>query len=331
MKRRIFLLGAAAAPAKAQYRPRRKYRAVIIGDTGHGNYGHGWEMSWAAIPEVEVAAVSDPDAAAGAKTQQRCGAKKLYRDYREMIAREKPDIVTICPRWCDQRVAMFEAATSAGAHVLCEKPLAQSLPEADLIIAMLEAKGLRCAVGHTARVMGVTVRVREMLQAGEFGSLQELRGRGKEDRRAGGEDMIVLGTHVFDLMRYYAGDPQWVFAHVTKGAAELRPEMMERASEPVGPVGGDQVAAMFVFPGGVHGYFASKPSAVQSGRRFGLTLAGSKAYAFVPSTMFPAANRSCCRATLGFRRRVRRGRASPTPATRSRRRAKPPIISRRSI
>ena len=289
IKRRALLLAAAAAPpARPQFTPQRSYRAVIIGHTGRGNYGHGWEMSWAQLPQVQVAAVADPDEAGGRKTQERCGAQKYYRDYREMITREKPDIVTIGPRWCDQRFDMIKTAADAGAHILVEKPLAQSLEEADRIVGTIEARGLKCAVGHSARALSVTSRVREMLAAGKFGALQEMRGRGKEDRRAGGEDMIVLGTHVFDLMRYYAGDPQWVSAHVTQGAVELRREMMRPASEPVGRVGGDQVAAMFLFLNGVHGYFASKPSETVSGRRFGLTLAGSKALGFVPLNAVPS-------------------------------------------
>ncbi len=289
IKRRIFLMAAAAAQAaRPQFTPKRKYRAVVIGHTGRGNYGHGWEMSWAQLPQVQVAAVADPDEAVGRKTQVRCGAQKYYRDYREMITREKPDIVTIGPRWCDQRFDMIKAATDAGAHILVEKPLAQSLEEADRMVAIIDAKGLQCAVGHPARALSVTSRVREMLVEGKFGTLQEMRGRGKEDRRAGGEDMIVLGTHVFDLMRYYAGDPQWVSAHVTQGAAELGHEMMRPASEPVGRVGGDQIAAMFLFPNGVHGYFGSKPSEMMSGRRFGLTLAGSKALGFVPLNAVPS-------------------------------------------
>ena len=47
-----------------------------------------------------------------------------------------------------------------------------------------------------------------MLREGRLGQLLEIRARGKEDTRAGGEDLIVLGTHCFDLMRYFAGDPE---------------------------------------------------------------------------------------------------------------------------
>lgn len=287
MKRRIFLMSGAAAAA-ATYAPKNKYKAVIIGDTGHGNYGHGWEMTWAQIPAVTVAAVADPDPEGGAKAQARSGAAKFYQDYREMIAREKPDIVTIAPRWCDKRLDMVKAATDAGAHLVIEKPLAATLAEARQVVAMIERKRVKAAVGHTARAMSVSSEVRRLLEAGEFGDVLEIRGRGKEDRRAGGEDMIVLGTHVFDLMRYYAGNPKWVFAHVTERGRELDRSMMRQASEPVGQVGGTSIAAMFLFENGIHGYFGSKASSVTTGRRFGVTIAGSKGWTFVPLNNVPS-------------------------------------------
>jgi predicted dehydrogenase len=205
-----------------------------------------------------------------------------------MILKEKPDIVTICPRWCDKRLEMVTAAAEAGAHMIIEKPLAASLDEARRVAAIIGARRVKAAVGHTARAMSVTAAVRRMLEAGELGDLMEIRGRGKEDKRAGGEDLIVLGTHVFDLMRYYAGNPKWVFAHVTERGRELDRSMMRPASEPVGRVGGTDIAAMFLFEGGVHGYFASKVSDVTTGRRFGLTLAGSKGWTHVPLSNVPS-------------------------------------------
>jgi len=281
-------MGTATAAARRAVAQQRKYKAVIIGDTGHGNYGHGWDIAWRELPQVEVAAVSDPNDAGREKAKDVCRAARSYRDYREMIAKEKPDIVTIGPRWCDQRMDMFRAATAAGAHVLVEKPLARSLADADEIIRMVEAKNLKVQVGHPARLMAVTWMVREMIERGEIGTILEVRGRGKEDRRAGGEDLIVLGTHVFDLMRYYAGDPKWVFAHVTDEGRELAPGMMKEASEPVGKVGGNSIAAMFLFDKGVHGYFGSTRSDVATGRRFGVTVAGSKGWIFVPLSDVPS-------------------------------------------
>ena len=50
--------------------------------------------------------------------------------------------------------------------------------------------------------------------SGAIGQLMELRGRGKEDRRGGGEDLWVLGTHVMDLIRTFGGQPGWCYASV---------------------------------------------------------------------------------------------------------------------
>jgi predicted dehydrogenase len=288
MQRRSFLPLSMAGLAQAQFTPARRYRAVIIGHTGRGNYGHEWDTAWKRIPAVEVTAVADPDDAGRAKAQQRSGAPRAYRDYREMLDREKPDVVTIAPRMLEERVPMVTAAAEAGAHILMEKPFARTLAEADAMVAAVEKRGVKAALGHTARVMGVTVRAAEALARGDIGQLLEIRGRGKEDRRAGGEDLIVLGTHVFDLMRYFAGDPAWIFSHVTEKGRELTPPMMRRATEDVGLVGGDNIAAMFLFPNGVHGYFASRANDFHEGRRFGVTLYGSRGFLYVPLNDVPS-------------------------------------------
>jgi predicted dehydrogenase len=283
MTRRQFIPGMLAAAA------RKKYRVAIIGDTGHGNFGHDWDEAWNGFSDVEVVAVADPDEAGRAKAAAHSRARKGYTDYREMLAREKPDIVAICPRWPDQRVAMVTAAADAGAHILMEKPFARSLDDADRMIAIAERRGIKIQVGHTARVMSVTAKVRSMLREGRFGQLMEMRARGKEDRRAGGEDLMVLGTHTFDLMRYFAGDPAWVFASVTEKSKDATREMARKATEPIGRIAGDDIAAMFRFQNGVAGYFGSHASDVQDGRRFGVTLYGSKGMVFVPLADVPSA------------------------------------------
>ena len=283
MTRRAFIPAMAAAMA------RRSYRVAIVGHTGHGNYGHDWDLAWNGFGNVEVVAVADPDEAGRNKAMGRSRARKGYADYREMLAREKPDIVTIGPRWLDERVPMVTAAAEAGAHILMEKPFARTLEEADQMVAVLERHRRKAQVGHTARPMAVTQAVRTMLRNGELGTLMEMRARGKEDRRAGGEDMMVLGTHTFDLLRYYAGDPEWVFASISDEARPVTHEMRRTPSEPIGTVAGDDIAAMFRFHGGVMGYFGSKRSDVADGRRFGVTLYGSKGVVFVPLSDVPSA------------------------------------------
>jgi len=287
MTRRSLIAAPFAAAARAAYVPKRKYRVALIGHTGHGNFGHDWDIAWQGIPNVEVAAVADPDLAGRAKAKERSGAAKSYAAYREMLAMERPDIVTICPRSLEERAAMLGAAAEVRAHVLMEKPFAASVEEARRMQAAARQAGIKVHLGHVARVMGVTRAAREALERGDIGQLMEIRARGKEDRRAGGEDMMVLGTHCFDLMRYFGGDPAWVFAHITDAGRELTRPMMRAATEPIGLIGGNDVAAMFYFKSGVHGYFGSKTNDMPRGARFGVTLYGSKGLIYLPQTSIP--------------------------------------------
>ncbi len=288
LNRRLFAQTAAAALLRAQAGRGRHYRAAIIGHTGRGNYGHEWDRAFRSLASVEVVAVADPDDKGRLAAKARSQAARDYRDYREMLAKEKPDLVAICPRWPDQRVEMVTAAAEAGAHILIEKPLAKSVEDAGRIVALAEKHKIKIQVGHTARPHPITLQVRAMLRDGAIGELIEIRSRGKEDRRAGGEDLMVLGTHCFDLLRFFAGDPEWVFAHVTTGGREVRRGDAREGTEPVGLVAGDRIAAMFSFARGVAGYFGSAASDVRSGTRFGVTLCGSKGLIFLPLSNVPS-------------------------------------------
>src|SRR5579871_5455636 len=77
----------------------RKYRVGIIGATGRGDYGHGLDRAFADAERFEVVAVADADAAGRQAAGKRLSVNRLYGDYREMLAREKPGIVSIGPRW----------------------------------------------------------------------------------------------------------------------------------------------------------------------------------------------------------------------------------------
>lgn len=281
MNRRSFVQTGTASLLYSQSAHAKTYRVALIGDTGHGNYGHDWDIAWKSIPAVQVVAVADPDEAGRRKAMSRCGATQGYADYREMLAKEKPDIVTICMRWPEHRLPMLKAAAEIKAHVLMEKPFARTLEEADAMVAAAERAGIKVQVGHPYRVMPDTARVHQLLRAGDLGQLMEIRARGKEDRRAGGEDLMVLGTHYLDLMRHFAGDPAWVFADVREKGKPARVGRI--ASEPVGLVAGDDVTAMFGFGTGTHGYLASKTSDVLTGKRFGFHVYGSKGVAYMPS------------------------------------------------
>ena len=116
---------------------------------------------------------------------------------------------------------MFRAAIDAGSHIIVEKPFAGNVPDADLMARMAAAANRKVQVGHQAQVSESLARIRKLVADGVLGELMELRIRGKEDRRAGGEDLTVLGTHSITLMRTFAGNPTEVYARVTRDGRDV--------------------------------------------------------------------------------------------------------------
>lgn len=285
MRRRSLLLAACAAGLNLRAEARR-YRAAVIGHTRRGNYGHGLDVVWKAVG-LEVAAVADPDEAGRAKAMERSGAKRGYSDYRRMLDKERPDLVSIGPRWMDERVAMVTAAAESGAHIYLEKPFAPDLEGADRMVEVVRRNKVKLQLAHQMRCSPFVRSVQEFVGRGDIGTIHELRGRGKEDHRAGGEDLTVLGSHICDVFRIFLGDPRWVAAHVTQDGAELDRRHVTRPTESVGPVAGNQIAAMFAFENGLHAYFASRAADTTHPLRFATQIIGTKGVVFLPNAIYP--------------------------------------------
>ncbi len=253
------------------------YRVAAIGRTGGGNFGHSLHCAFQGIDGIEVVAVADPDDVGRARAQAEAGASRSYADYREMLAREPLDIVAVCPRWLDQRLDMVLACIDAGCHVYCEKPFAISLEDGDRMVAAAERAGLRIGVAHFhGAYMPGAAGLRQLIDGGEIGQLLELRAHGKHDHRGGGEDMMDLGTHLFNLMTYLAGDVAWMSAHVTVAGRELAATDIHEATEPLGPVAGDRIDSYFAFTSGVAGFFDSRRDSVGVNERYGMEIVGSE-------------------------------------------------------
>jgi predicted dehydrogenase len=255
----------------------KQYRVGVIGRTGRGNYGHDLDTVWLDLPDVEIVAVADESEEGRARAVERLRAPASYADYREMLRGEQPDLVSVAPRWLDCHRDMALACASAGVRgVLMEKPLARTLEEADEIVAACERTGMKMAVCHQTRYSPRLAVVRDLIAVGRIGDLLELRARGKEDARGGGEDLMVLGTHLMDLMRCLAGDPQWCFARVTREGEPVTRAQVRDGAEGIGPLAGDAITALYGFSAGVTGYFASHRARYGAGERFGLHVLGSK-------------------------------------------------------
>ena len=287
--RREFLASAAAIPFVHVRGQEKSYRACVIGHTGRGNYGHDLDLSFRRLSRVTLTAVADPDEKGRAEAVRRTGAARGYADWREMIRTEKPDIVAICPRYVEHRLEMVTAAAEAGAHTFVEKPIALSLEEADAMLAVADRHRTKMVVSHSIRLHPTVLHAKKLVDDGLIGDLLEVRTRGKEDHRAGGEDLMVHGPHVFGLMRLFAGDALWCSGRITAEGREITAEDRRAATEPVGFVAGDAVRAEYAFPGGRQGFHASLKAAPPVSERFQVALHGSKGVIVIHISFDPAA------------------------------------------
>lgn len=267
----------------------KTYRVAVIGRTGKGDYGHGLDVVWKALDNVEVVAVADEDEKGRAAAAGRLGARAAYADYRQMLEKERPQVVSVAPRWLDAHRDMVIACAQAGASVFLEKPMCRSLAEADEIVTACETHHVKLAIAHQTRYSPRLRVVRELIAEGRLGDLVELRGRGKEDGRGGGEDLMVLGTHVFDLMRFLAGDARWCHARVSQGGRPATRADVREGGEGMGATTGDNIHATYGFDRGTVGTFGTHRARLGAGTRFGLEVCGTKGVIQLTTGSLPAA------------------------------------------
>jgi predicted dehydrogenase len=254
-----------------------RIRVGIIGRTGKGDYGHGVDVAFTKVPNVDIVALADEHPEGRATAQKRTNPKKVYADFREMLAKEKLDVVGICPRWIDQHHDMIVAAAQAGCHIYMEKPFCRTLAECDSAIKELEKRNLKLGIAHISQYSPVLEVVKSLIGNGEIGEVLELRARGKEDQRGGGEDLWVLGSHVLGLMRSLAGaNATSCTAVVTHQGHRVTKSEVVTGAEGIGPLAGDNVQARYSFPGGAYGHFASRRAMAGSPWRFAIQVFGSK-------------------------------------------------------
>lgn len=253
-----------------------KYRVAVIGRSSHGKYGHGLDVVWKEVENVEIVAVADPDEKGRAMAAGRLKVKNAYADYRTMLEKEKPQIVSVADRFLDMHRDMVVACANAGASIFLEKPMARTLAEADEMIRVCEMKHVKLAIAHQTRYSPRLKRVQDLIKSGRLGDILELRGRGKEDHRGGGEDMMVLGTHIFDLMRFLGGDPEWCFARIRHGGKPATKAQIRQGGEGMGQILGDHIVASYGFPGGALATFGTHVARHGKGARFALAIYGTQ-------------------------------------------------------
>lgn len=292
MKRRDFLLTSALAlPAgflraqttstaqssQASQGAKARLRVGVIGHTGQGNYGHGEDLVWLAIPRTEIVAVADADPKGREAEAKKLGGVRAFEDYRVMLAECKPDIAAICPRHIHEHHAMILAAVAAGVKgIYMEKPFVRTLLEADEVVRRCAERGVRLAVAHRNRYHPVLPLVKQLVDAGEIGEVREVRVTGKQDHRGGGLDLWVLGCHGFNIATFFTGAATSCEAQVlVEGRPATRGDV-HPGDEGVGPIVGDEIHARYETERGIPLYFDSKKGAASKEAPFGTRIVGAR-------------------------------------------------------
>lgn len=268
----------------------KKYRIGVIGHTGRGGYGHGLDRVWKFIPGCSIVGVADANDGGLAAKVKQLGAPKGFSDYRKMLDVTKPQIVSICQRHLDQHKDMVLEVARRGIHMYMEKPMCRDLAEADEMVKACEKHKVKLAIAYQTRYSPKIQVVRDLIFGGKIGKLLELRGRGKEDRRGGGEDLWVLGSHVLNLVHQFGGEANWCYANVWQGGKPVTKAHVKNGSEGIGPLAGDSLTAVYGHDDGVTSYFASTKNMAGNPRRFGLQILGSKGMIDIVTGYLPQVN-----------------------------------------
>lgn len=196
-----------------------KLKVAIIGCGSIGRHRHIPE--YAINQQVEFVAFCDIVEERAQEFAERYGAK-AFTDYQQLLKEVDVDIVSVCtPNALHAPISI--AALQAGAHVLCEKPMATSSEEAAAMIDAAEKSGKKLMIGHNQRFVPSHQKAREIIAKGELGKIYSFKTAfghpGPEAWSADGKDswffkkeeafigaMGDLGVHKADLLRYLLGE-----------------------------------------------------------------------------------------------------------------------------
>jgi predicted dehydrogenase len=206
------------------------------------------------------------------ETGKANGIDRLYIDYRNLLESENPDFLSICTP-APQHREITVASAASGIHVLCEKPIATDLAEADEMISACDQAGVKLAINHQQRCSPQFQNAKRLVTEGRIGHLRVIHDRGKN--RQGGYEMMEIGTHIFDSMHFFADDPLSAFGHLTTRGYSTTPEDIASSLEvdpnyrDIGLVAGDNIVAHFCFKNDVFGLaeFYRSPGPITHGKQ----------------------------------------------------------------
>ena len=201
-----------------------------IGMVGHSFMGAAHSQAWRTAPrffdlplQTEMTAVAGRTAESAQAAADRLGWLGSEASWKDLVARDDVDLVDICTPG-DTHAEIAIAALEAGKHVLCEKPLANSVAEATQMADVADAaaeRGILAMVGFTYRRVPAIQLARRLVEEGRIGTVRHVRAQYLQDwltdeesplswrldkDRAGSGALGDIGAHVIDLAQFVTGE-----------------------------------------------------------------------------------------------------------------------------
>ncbi|WP_350275326.1 Gfo/Idh/MocA family oxidoreductase [Kribbella sp. HUAS MG21] len=307
-----------------------------IGLIGYAFMGAAHSQAWRSAPRffdlpldpaMNVLCGRNAEAVQAAAT--KLGWKDTETDWRKLLGRDDVQLVDVCTPG-DSHAEIAIAALEAGKHVLCEKPLANTVEEAEAMTAAAEAakaRGIRSMVGFTYRRVPAIALARQLVAEGKLGTIRHVRAQYLQDwiadpeaplswrldkEKAGSGALGDIGAHIIDLTQYITGDTIGEVSARLETFVKERPVAAEHsglagtAGTERGPVTVDDAAVFLAtFRSGALGVFEATRFA--TGRKNGIRIEingslGSLAFDFEDMNLLHFYDATEDSRTAGFRR-----------------------------
>jgi len=224
-----------------------------VGIIGCGWAGDQHARAYSSLGDVKLLAVADIEEGKARNLGRRWGSKAWHRDYQRVLRDPRIDAVSIClPHYLHSEVAV--EAAEASKHILCEKPMANNLDEADAMTRAAKKAGVTLMVAENVRFHPINLKLKELIEqnyVGEVFLARIFRDHEMHDylrrrpwlldrEKAGGGIWMAGGIHDVDALRMLVGEVEKVtLFQATKVFREME--------------GDDTVAALLRFSSGAVG------------------------------------------------------------------------------
>jgi predicted dehydrogenase len=192
-------------------------RKICVGIVGSGYISKTHIDALRTIPDVEVIAVADVDLERGRKFAELNNVPKVYPNHTEMLKDAAIDAIVVAVPNCFHAPVAIDAL-EAGKHVICEKPLALTIEDAEKMIETARRKGLVLAHAEELCFIPKFIRAQEMMKSGGIGKPYLLRQCEKHagpyspwfwiPEQAGGGILMDMGCHSIECIRFFLGKPK---------------------------------------------------------------------------------------------------------------------------